>query len=488
MIIQCENCRAKFRLDDSRVTDRGVKVRCARCKHLFTVTRAQPEPESTGFGSLLEQTPTSQQEGASFSAPPTQRSEAQESSIPFSFSTDSQEEASDSTVNAEPNRFETTISDSAFAQTVDDEFTFSSQEDDKGFVAEKDEEPSTEREVDFDAFDFGDSEANAEEPMIKPSPEPVTEKKEASLEPDFSGDDMFEAVKSSPAEKPAEYFSFDFGTGSFADSQEMDNAEAGEKRSSLTLDRGADSPFSPGEITFDDEPASVAAQRANPDEPKPPQEILPAHTAEVREKSEPYTDVDLNKIFLPDAGQTEQDDLPPLSIASRRKQNPAYTGLITAVALLVVGALGYLGFTFFSDDKVMVAQEVGKINVRAVKASYVKNVSSGLLLVITGEAVNEYPNPRAALQVKGMIFDAKGQILASKSAYGGNLLTDEQLATLPLEKIEAAMANQFGDSLSNLEVSPGKKVPFMIVIASPAIDGRDFGVEPIGSTVASAKQ
>ena len=87
-----------------------------------------------------------------------------------------------------------------------------------------------------------------------------------------------------------------------------------------------------------------------------------------------------------------------------------------------------------------------------------------------------------------MIFDAKGQTLVSKSAFAGNLLTDGQLATLPLDKIEAAMANQFGDSLANLEVAPGKKVSFMIVIATPPKEGKDFGVEPTGSTVAAGKQ
>ena len=39
MIIQCEKCQAKFRLDDSRITDRGVKVRCTKCKHVFTVQK-----------------------------------------------------------------------------------------------------------------------------------------------------------------------------------------------------------------------------------------------------------------------------------------------------------------------------------------------------------------------------------------------------------------------------------------------------------------
>ncbi len=45
MIIQCEKCLTKFRLDDSRVTERGVKVRCTKCKHVFTVRKEEPEAE-----------------------------------------------------------------------------------------------------------------------------------------------------------------------------------------------------------------------------------------------------------------------------------------------------------------------------------------------------------------------------------------------------------------------------------------------------------
>lgn len=43
MIIECENCRAKFRLDDSKIPEQGRKVRCSKCAHVFFV-RKEPEP------------------------------------------------------------------------------------------------------------------------------------------------------------------------------------------------------------------------------------------------------------------------------------------------------------------------------------------------------------------------------------------------------------------------------------------------------------
>ena len=46
MIIQCEQCLTKFKLDDAKVKAKGVKVRCAKCRHVFTVTKQQKEMES----------------------------------------------------------------------------------------------------------------------------------------------------------------------------------------------------------------------------------------------------------------------------------------------------------------------------------------------------------------------------------------------------------------------------------------------------------
>ena len=156
--------------------------------------------------------------------------------------------------------------------------------------------------------------------------------------------------------------------------------------------------------------------------------------------------------------------------------------------MLVISVVGYLGYSSLSTLKETAAPETGKIGVRAVKAAYIVNDEAGELLVISGEALNEYPEPRAALQVKVTVFDATGQSIATKTAYGGNPLTEEQLKSLPLDKIEAAMTNQFGDSLANMEVAPGKAISFVVVLANLPKGVKDFGVQSAGSTVATGKQ
>lgn len=46
MIVKCEQCQTRFKIPDERVSDKGVKVRCTKCQHLFRVTKdmAQPAP------------------------------------------------------------------------------------------------------------------------------------------------------------------------------------------------------------------------------------------------------------------------------------------------------------------------------------------------------------------------------------------------------------------------------------------------------------
>jgi len=43
MIVTCASCLTKYHLDDSRISEKGAKVRCSRCKHIFYVV---PPPET----------------------------------------------------------------------------------------------------------------------------------------------------------------------------------------------------------------------------------------------------------------------------------------------------------------------------------------------------------------------------------------------------------------------------------------------------------
>jgi predicted Zn finger-like uncharacterized protein len=494
MIIQCEKCQTRFRLDDSKVTEKGVKVRCTKCKHVFKVSAdgtvaesAQPAETPAAVApssSVANDTPPANQQFESDAAPPS----------PFdsdAFSGTSLGSAPAGFGSQEAPAFDESAfsfdSDAPQINTTETDYTTAVDPAAKG------------GEVDFSGFDFGDDDMETDStPLSSSSFNNVSDAptahqatpppKSAPQGLDFSDDDMFGAVVQAAApETPDEAISFDFEGDSFAESMDMSGKDAaGNKGSLFSLESSGETPFNLGEIDFGDELTSVAVQQVNPDDLKPSQEILFAPLAEAQEKK---TDNDLVQSFMSDdSNESQQEELPPLSITSRRKQSPIFGGLISVIAVLTIAVLGYFGYSTFLAPKEMAPQEAGKIGIRAVKATYIKHATAGELLVISGEAVNEYPEPRAALQVKATVFDASGQSVSTKSAYGGNPLTEKQLESLPLDKIESAMANQFGDSLANMEVAPGKAIPFVVVLANLPKNAKDFGVQSAGSTVATGKQ
>ena len=49
MVIQCESCQTEFKLDESLLKKEGTKVRCSRCRHVFTAYPTSSDvPDETG--------------------------------------------------------------------------------------------------------------------------------------------------------------------------------------------------------------------------------------------------------------------------------------------------------------------------------------------------------------------------------------------------------------------------------------------------------
>lgn len=45
MIVTCESCKSRYKLDDAKITGRGAKITCPKCRNVFVVY-AQPDPAS----------------------------------------------------------------------------------------------------------------------------------------------------------------------------------------------------------------------------------------------------------------------------------------------------------------------------------------------------------------------------------------------------------------------------------------------------------
>ena len=82
-----------------------------------------------------------------------------------------------------------------------------------------------------------------------------------------------------------------------------------------------------------------------------------------------------------------------------------------------------------------------------------------------------------------------GEKVEEKTTYCGNILLEDDLKAFPREAIAKSLSSQFGETFSNVNIPPGKSVPFMIVftdfsaggITSKA--GQQPGVKPDGASL-----
>lgn len=473
MIIQCDHCSAKFRMDDSKLANGPVKVRCAKCKEVFVV-RKDVEPEDSfqlpaDFGTTTSNPapaghPHGERESVSENA----------SAGPGEFSFDMDEPSSSVTVPAP-------VTSGTGAEP--DEFDW--QSSGSPAVTGSHEEPAVPGE-----FDFGDF-SQTEQTMAVP---PQVSAGVATSQDDFaldfgevsfsdtsasestaSSDFSFAPADSELAGKPA-VATDDFSSTVVSSGSTQINPGVASSEVASPADNSPFGDFDFGEV---EEPVSKASV--------PP----PSSTTAVA------NDLSHSEEFAPLPQQ--EDATPPSSLTTRKKRGSLFPLFVILGAMLLIVALVGSGVYFFGGPKAFSkvglgflvewygqkGGEEGDIVIRNVKAEYVANKEIGELFVVRGEAVNNYKKPRASIQVKVALLGSGGSSLKVKTAFCGNPLSNEQLASLPFAKIEEIMNNQFGDSLANLGVKPGNAIPFVVVINDIPKEAIDYSVQVNGSTVAT---
>ncbi len=121
------------------------------------------------------------------------------------------------------------------------------------------------------------------------------------------------------------------------------------------------------------------------------------------------------------------------------------------------------GLPFFKPYLRIPVEPEGTISLGKVKGYYLENNQFIKLLIIEGQAVNHWTEPRSFIKVKGTLFNSQGEKVEEKSAYCGNILSENDLKELSLEAIDKSLSSQFGISFSNVNIPPQASVPFMIV-------------------------
>ena len=134
------------------------------------------------------------------------------------------------------------------------------------------------------------------------------------------------------------------------------------------------------------------------------------------------------------------------------------------------------------EKKVAVGPGVRLLEFTSVAGSFVDSEKGGRFFVIRGVVASKYPKPRSYILIKGNILDKKGKVVKSEQSYAGNIFTEEEIKTLPLEEVRRAMNNRDGMARKNFNLSSGATIPFMIVFDNLPENLSEFSVEAVSSS------
>lgn len=193
--------------------------------------------------------------------------------------------------------------------------------------------------------------------------------------------------------------------------------------------------------------------------------------------------------------QIEATDLIAPAGVTPAKKSTAFSILIKALLLIILAALIVGGaMLYFSGPEeinqkirqyfgqaTQTATQIGQISLGTLEGRFLTSEQAGEIFLIRGEAINNFDQPRSAIQVKGVLYDQHGKPLMQKTVFCGNQITDEQLRTLPFEELEQMMGNQFGKDLSNMKIDPRKSIPFDIVFKDLPRNISEFSVKVTAS-------
>ena len=209
------------------------------------------------------------------------------------------------------------------------------------------------------------------------------------------------------------------------------------------------------------------------------------------------TSADVAEAFAPKTEESAESDFP--SQAAAVKKSSPFSSIIRILLLLILALLvigGVLVYINGPDQLNQTIQQLlgqqtdrpvqtGQISLENLEGKFVQNEQSGELFLIRGEAINNYSEPRAAIQVKGVIFDPNGKPLLQKTVFCGNPISEDELQALSFAELEKIMGNQFGQELSNMKVNEGQRIPFDIVFKDLPKNLSEFSVKVTASKPAS---
>ncbi|HHL40536.1 MAG TPA: DUF3426 domain-containing protein [Deltaproteobacteria bacterium] len=499
MIIQCDRCNTKFRLDDSKVTGKGVKVRCTKCQNVFVVTPPEPtQPAPPPVPAPQEQetareeqpprpeeppkpsepeAPKAEEGAKGEAAPPSPEggSDLDLGGLDFDFGEDrTGDEAEKTAFGLEPAVDSTPAAAQQGAGEIGEmglDFggepeEKAAEEQDMGLSLGEDEageeSASAEREEEFSLdFDLGGAQEGEEGDKTLFGLESPAEAASSTGEQDAALGEMDLDFGEEPEEKAAE----EQGIG-----LSLDEDEAGEETAPAEGEEERADEF---DFSFDREEAAET-------------EVTSFAAAKGEEEQEEST------LFSEDfplgdeaAATAPAQEAPPEGTEEAQQpetaaEPKAKSGLMGLAAAAVVAAAAAAIYFSGALDGVMKGlagrpqqqAQAAVVEIEDIKGYMADNIHFGRLFVVESVIKNVSFDPQKIRGVKASLYNRNGERIAARMVSPGRIMSGEELKTLTRDEIE----RHFGDKSAGT-IPPKGVIPAMVVFTEPPADMAAFDIE-----------
>ena len=473
MIIECQTCHARFRLDESRIRGRGARVKCRKCGDSIVVLKdsAPPPPPPGGGGffdlgsavrdSAGESPRTSSPVGNLIPFPAPSRPEESFASEPF------------------PQALDATPPDKDEVDLAFDRVLSAGAEPPAPSIGEREAEIPSPAEAEAPAG-----------PEVPPGPEARPDLDLGALTLDLGPEEKLDLppaveMESPPGGPSAAEPSAEFrGEGGFliGDSDVLDFLREKPRGA------GSEAPPGVGDISFEIAPMpddGGSSFLREPDVPPTPHKDRASQASEeislegnVTPEAEPVGEIPPYREEEPGPAPPVEPPVPrgsPSPESSRPRSSAVIVGAVAAAILLA--AVGYLGLTS-SGRKTLeraipgvaalwggkpAASGASKYDLRNVIGYYESGSASPRILVIKGQVANLSSVEKSGIRVQATLLDNTDAVLAQQTVYAGNMLPGEAIRKGDRDTLLKTLGNRFGEGLANMNVAPNKAIPFMVV-------------------------
>ncbi len=431
MIIQCDECKTKFKLDDSKVKPEGVKVKCKKCNHVFFVF---PEKEEIERGEeILSET--------------TQQLGLMDSSLNVQQDTEKLEK-----------------------ELFSDKPTF--EEDKEELQQEFNWEKFT------NELNYGETQSSLEsstfgEINIEMDKEKVFEE---SYEEQQKKDDTLLEGKEDILETSTPDFDFLVQDGG-EPKKEFDFQEEDKTKEEFTIQSQEQDLFfeKVNEFEFNEEQESLTEKKEDFEIDINDKKFIEDKNVKTDSKTE--VDEIINKDF--EQANISNENISPHVEDFVAPTTKRFNILSILISILIVVVIGGGGTGYMWWKRLKMVENMGSIGITNVKTKYGEAKDPAQIFIVTGKIKNEFNVPKSFLKIKCTVYGKNNVKLAEKVVFAGNIFTDAELKELTYTEIEKGLNNKMGKSMVNVDVPPGKLIDFMLVFDKLPQDAEFIEVEGV---------